>query len=115
MSEPLLQVHNHPAASGGDPPVIKGDDPYICIGYFENEHNEQWIFTFDRRTGKAELRGGDALWDVVYAVWYGRVYNLLLSHTEKIWLKTCRAAATYTRTVMIYNKQKRATVWPPVS
>lgn len=68
MSEPLLQIRNHHAVGCGDPPIVAGNDPNVYIGYFENAVGEQWIFTFDRRTKKAELRGGDAGWNSVFEV-----------------------------------------------
>ena len=45
MSEPLLSIRNHHAPACGDPPIVNSDDPHVYIGYFENEHGEQWIFT----------------------------------------------------------------------
>ncbi len=95
MSEPLLRVRNHHAACCGDPPTINGDDPDVYIGYFENEHSEQWIFTFHRRTGQAELRGGDVGWDEVHPVQDGQVDDLFLSPSEQVWLVACWEAATW--------------------
>jgi hypothetical protein len=68
MSEPLLSIRNHHAPACGDPPIVNSDDPNVYIGYFENEHGEQWIFTCDRTTRRVELRGGDAGWTKTYAV-----------------------------------------------
>lgn len=59
MSDPLLKIANHHAPSCGDPPIVEGITGNCYIGYFENSHGEQWIFTLDRATGKATLRGGD--------------------------------------------------------
>jgi hypothetical protein len=68
MSEPLLSIRNHHAPTCGDPPIVNSDDPNVYIGYFENEHGEQWIFTGDRTTRRVELCGGDAGWTKTYAV-----------------------------------------------
>ena len=45
MSKPLLQIANHHGAACGDPPIVPHDNPYLYIGYFENELGEQWVFT----------------------------------------------------------------------
>jgi hypothetical protein len=93
MSEPLLRVVNHHSASCGDPPIVNDDDRSLYIGYFENPFGEQWIFTFDRNTHKAELRGGDVGWDRVYEVTGGRVPGLILGPEELAWLQACWRAA----------------------
>jgi hypothetical protein len=53
MSEPLLKIPNPHAVAIGDPPIVDGSDQNPYIGYFENGHGEQWIFTRDRKTGTA--------------------------------------------------------------
>lgn len=93
MSEPLLRIRNHHSAACGDPPIVSGDDPAVYIGYFENPHGEQWIFTFHRKTGKAELRGGDAGWNTVFEVRDGRAAGLNLGREELAWLQACWNAA----------------------
>lgn len=94
MSEPLLRIRNHHAAGCGDPPIINGDDPGLYIGYFENPFGEQWVFTCDRKTKKAELRGGDAGWNTLFDVRDGTVPGLILGREEARWLTACWAAAT---------------------
>lgn len=93
MSEPLLRIRNHHALSSGDPPIFSGSDPNVYIGYFENAFGEQWVFTFDRTTRRAELRGGDAGWNTAFEVLNGSVNGLLLQADESAWLKACWAAA----------------------
>lgn len=94
MSEPLLRIRNHHAASCGDPPIVDGDDPNLYIGYFENIHGEQWIFTYNRKTGEAERRGGDAGWNTRNKVTGGEVPGLVLNDEESKWLAACWQAAT---------------------
>ena len=57
MTEPMLKIKNHHVASCGDPPMVASDAEHVYLGYFENRHGEQWIFTFDRKTRAATLRG----------------------------------------------------------
>lgn len=92
MSDPLLQIPNHHTAACGDPPIVDGtDDCYV--GYFENPYGEQWIFTLDRTTGKATLRGGDVGWNTKFDVLDGTVADLILGPEERLWLQACWSAA----------------------
>ena len=94
MSAPLLQSRNHHSLSCGDPPIIKGDDPNVYLGYFQNAFGEQWVFSYDRTTRKAELRGGDIGWNTVHEVRDGKVGELVLGREELAWLQACWKAAT---------------------
>ena len=78
MSEPMLTIHNHHPAACGIPPA---------------RHGEQWIFTFNRATREASLRGGDAGWASAHPVRDGRVDGLILAPEETAWLQACRSAA----------------------
>jgi len=69
---------------------VANDPSYI--GYFENRHGEQWIFTFDRATREARLRGGDAGWATAHPVCDGRVDGLILAPEEIAWLQVCWSA-----------------------
>jgi len=93
MSEPLLSIRNHHVASCGDPPIVNGDSGNCYLGYFENPFGEQWIFTMDRDTGKAVLRGGDVGWNTSFEVLDGQVADLILGNEERLWLQTCRLPA----------------------
>ena len=78
----------------GDPPIINGDDPSVYFGYFENAFGEQWVFSFDRATKNAELRGGDIGWNTVHEVRDGEVGALVLGPAEAAWLQACWKSAT---------------------
>jgi hypothetical protein len=86
VSEPLLKIRNHHAPACGDPPIVT-DDTYV--GYFENGFGEQWIYTFNRHTNRAELRGGDIGWNQVHEVIEGSVPTLMMSPDERLWLSAC--------------------------
>ncbi len=94
MSEPLLKLRNQHTAACGDPPIVDGVTGNQYIGYFENNYGEQWIFTLDRDTGKAVLRGGDVGWNNEYEVIAGRVADLVLNNEELLWLQACWFAAS---------------------
>ncbi len=72
MSDPLLTIRNHHAVACGDPPIITSESGNQYIGYFENPFGEQWVFTLDRESGKAVLRGGDVGWNTEHEVVDGR-------------------------------------------
>jgi hypothetical protein len=71
---PLLQIANHHVPACGEPPAIGTDDPDVYVGYFAGPpsnqwpRGRQWTFFYDRRTKKAELRGGAANWSSVYTL-----------------------------------------------
>ncbi len=92
MSEPLLRICNHHALECGDPPIVNSDDPNIYVGYFENPFGEQWVFTYNRETAAAELRGGDIGWNIAIPVQNGVAHDLNLGAAEKSWLSACWAA-----------------------
>lgn len=94
MSEPIIQIRNHHSAACGDPPIVDSTAGNQYTGYFENAFGEQWIFTFDRESAKAVLRGGDAGWNTEMQVLDGRVAELVLSEEEELWLQSCWVAAT---------------------
>ncbi|HEY2253224.1 MAG TPA: hypothetical protein VGH74_19255 [Planctomycetaceae bacterium] len=94
MSEPLLRISNHHTPSCGDPPIVDANDPAVYVGYFANRYGEQWIFTYDRRTKTAELRGGDVGWNTRYEFQNGEVTGLVFAPEESTWLKACWHAAT---------------------
>ena len=94
MSNPLLCIHNRHTAACGDAPIIDSENPQLYIGYFENSHGEQWIFTYNRATKAAELRGGDTGWNSIFYVRGGKVAELILGRDEETWLMACWRAAT---------------------
>lgn len=94
MSDPLLTIRNHHVVECGDAPIITGSIDNQYTGYFENPFGEQWIFTFDRKSGKGVLRGGDVGWDSKFEVVGGRVVGLIVGKEEGAWLHACWSAAT---------------------
>jgi hypothetical protein len=93
MSEPLLRIRNHHIPASGDPPIVDGEAGNNYIGYFENPYGEQWVFTFDRETGTAILRGGDVGWNEQFDVTDGNTGDLILGREEQLWLQACLLAS----------------------
>ena len=94
MSKTLLTICNSHTAACGDPPEISSEAGNQYIGYFENSFGEQWIFTLDRESGRAVLRGGDVGWSTEYEVIDGRVAGLILGNDELLWLQACWSGVT---------------------
>jgi hypothetical protein len=91
---PILTIFNQHLPDSGIPPLTSNAVPHLYIGYFANEHREQWVFTYDYDTHQAELLGGDAGWEQRYPVVDGHIPTLLLGKSEMMWLQACWYAAT---------------------
>ena len=78
-------------------PRIDDLRPSQYLGYFENQHGEQAVFVYDRDSSQAIVYIGDAGWDAPYAVVDGAVPDLVLSETERLWVRVCWQAATANR------------------
>jgi hypothetical protein len=94
---PILTLYNQHTAACGTPPAFSNESGDLYIGYFANRSGEQWIFTRDRATGAATLRGGDVDWATVHVVRDGRVEGLILNAEEAAWLQACWSAASAPR------------------
>jgi len=86
----MLTIHNRHPAACGIPPAFSTEAADLYLGYFENRHGEQWIFTFSRATREASLRSGDAGWARAHPVRDGRADGLILAPEEEAaWLQAC--------------------------
>jgi len=90
----LLQVRNHHSAECGIPPHIDDRSPSQYLGYFENQYGEQAVFVHDRDSNQAVIYLGDAGWQTPHTVIDGAVPELVLSETERVWVRACWQAAT---------------------
>lgn len=93
MSDRLLTIRNHHVAGCGDPPIIDGAAQDQYVGYFENQFGDQWVFTRDRKTGVATLRGGDLGWNTAVDVTEVIAGKLMLNASEMQWLESCIASS----------------------
>ena len=82
--------HHEPC---GRPPGIETASEAYC-GYYENEWGEQFVFVFDRPTGKALLYGGDIGWGSPVEVTDPQRTPVSLNENERLWLTACWRAAT---------------------
>ena len=89
MPGPLLQIPHKHSPSCGDPPNLDRADPDLHVGSFENEHAEQWLFTFHRPSRTAELRGGDTGSNESIPVHDDRPVDIILNASEQAWLGAC--------------------------
>jgi hypothetical protein len=94
MSDQLLSIINKHIKESGDPPFTNNDDENIYIGYFENPYGEQWVFTYNRQTKNAVLRGGDVGWAAQFNLVDGAATGLVLGQAESLWLAACWYAVT---------------------
>lgn len=88
----LLEIRNRHGKGCGKPPSFPTTDPKIYLGYYENEHGEQWVFTYNRETQEALLTGGDVGWET-YKI-EGNTVGVILNAGERSWLQSCLEAAT---------------------
>jgi hypothetical protein len=91
---PLFQVRNHHSAACGTPPHLDELFPNQYLGYFENQYGEQAVFVYDRDSNQAVLYLGDAGWETSHIVVDGAVPDLVLSESERLWVRACWQAAT---------------------
>ena len=94
MPQPFFTMHNKHVPACGTPPAVSNDESSCYFGYFKNAHGEQWVFVYDHRNKRGELRGGDVGWDTAHPVEGGRVPGLILGAEEQEWLRACWKAAT---------------------
>ena len=97
VDAPLFSVRNHHSAECGSSPYIDDRSPSQYLGYFENQHGEQALFVYDRDAREAILYVGDAGWDAPHRVVDGVVPDLVLSETERLWVRACWQAALVNR------------------
>lgn len=90
----LLEIENIHAESCGIPPAVSNAGQSCYIGYFESGLGEQWLFTRDRVTGDAAVRGGDAGWEKSYPIIGGRAEGLVLTDEEAAWVAVCWIASS---------------------
>lgn len=92
-NKPIFLMYSNHIKESGRPPEYTNENSGDYFGYFENVHGEQWIFSYNRKEKKGELRGGDIGWENPVEVINGQVAGLILDPSERAWLKACWIAA----------------------
>jgi hypothetical protein len=90
---PLYQVRNHHSAGSGTPPHIDGVRPISSWAILKTSLESKAVFVYDRDSSQAVLYLGDAGRETPHAVVAGTVPNLVLSATERQWVRACWQAA----------------------
>src|SRR5512147_1683467 len=93
--QPLITIYNRHSRDCGEPPQITNDDRSRYVGYFQNEHGDQWIFVDDPATGSATLRCGDAKWSTVYTIHGPQDLPHSITDSERTWILACWDAAKF--------------------
>jgi hypothetical protein len=91
---PLLVISNTHALASGMPPGLTNADPTKYLGYFVNEHGDQWVFVFDCDTHRATLYGGDMGWTHQLTIASSTDFTSSVTESERAWLEACWRAAT---------------------
>jgi hypothetical protein len=73
---------------------VRTDASKQYVGYFENEHKEQFIFVYDQERKQGTLWMGDNGWDHPITVTDPQKPQVVLSKSEWLWLQACWMAAT---------------------
>ncbi len=94
-TEPLLTLYNRHNAACGEPPHLTNNDRGRYIGYFANEHGDQWLFVDDPPTGTAILRCGDANWATTYRIHGPDDLPSHMNDAERTWARICWQAASF--------------------
>lgn len=73
-------------------------NPDRYVGFFANQHGDQWLFLFDPQLGGGLLTGGDVEWEI-YPLGNGPIpiHSLVLNEPEKLWLQACWQACAWLR------------------
>lgn len=100
QTKPLLTLRSHHGPACGAQPVWQEQCPPGYVGYFENKHGEQFVFSYERATREGWLWSGEAQWQR-YPVRDGTCQHLLLEPSEQQWLQTCWYAATWDAAVAL--------------
>ena len=88
----MLTVYNKHHLRSGEPPHYDSREKGKYFGYFQNEDGEQWLFSYDRTTKTAILKGGDVDWPSE-AVLTSSNAPYAMGSEEKQWLAACWKAS----------------------
>lgn len=103
--KPLLIIHNSHVPDSGKPPHYEDTlETSEYIGYFRNQHGEQWVLAYDFDIETGIVCGGDAGWERLHTFVDGRTPGLVINDEERAWLLACWLAVNVGRQ---YRDEKR--------
>lgn len=96
MNVPLLEIDNlHNEGCGTSPSILRRDSGSCYVGYYENEHGDQFVLEVNCETGYGVLQSGDSGWDHKIKIYDDAIQgDLILGDGELRWLSACWVAAT---------------------
>lgn len=96
MDAPLLVIDNlHHESCETAPSIIKRSGDECYLGYFENEHGEQFILEVNRSTGRGFVQAGDLGWGCKIEIRDNQIQSdVVLGESERQWLSACWHSAT---------------------
>ena len=97
-TQPILLITNTHSAACGQPPHLTNAEPSLYVGYFANEHGNQWLFAYDRVSRRATIRGGDMNWGRPVTIASLKDLPYHFNESERRWAEACWEAATTLRT-----------------
>jgi hypothetical protein len=96
VNVPLLEIETlHNEGCGTSPSILRRDSGSCYVGYFENEHGEQFVLEVNCETCFGVLQSGDSGWDHKIKIYDDTIQgDLILGDGEIRWLSACWVAAT---------------------
>ena len=93
MRDDIFTIENSHIKASGKIPRIDKEGKYL--GYYENEHREQFFFIGDHERKKAIIRGGDFGWEEEIEISLGMTkFDFIFSNSEIIWISSCFSTMT---------------------
>lgn len=92
----ILSISNNHTNAFPYKTLLVPSDKARYVGYYQNDHGEQWVFIYGKEYGGGLLIGGDLGWDTVVPLGNGAVpinQQVSLSQGEQLWLYSCWMAS----------------------
>jgi len=111
MKDDIFTIDNGHISSCGKIPEIDKKNKYL--GYYENEHGEQFFFIGDYNNKKAIIYGGDFGWDEKIEISSNMIEsNYIFSESEIIWISHCFSTMIQGDFIKIYSDFKKILSFP---
>jgi hypothetical protein len=102
MKDDIFTIENNHIDSCGKIPRVNTKDKYL--GYYENEHKEQFFFIGDYDEKKAIILGGDFGWEEEIEIHLGMTkFDFIFSKPEILWISNCFSTMINKNFMSIYE------------